>query len=109
VTERQAFLAAICAQPDEDMPRLAFADWLDEHGEHDRAEFVRVQVALAALPGCRHKPTPQELQFADGTVQYMDMPDCGRCERCERLVALRARERELWARARAVLGLPDPS
>src|SRR5262249_48465802 len=24
-----------------------FADWLDEHGEHDRAEFIRLQIALA--------------------------------------------------------------
>jgi uncharacterized protein (TIGR02996 family) len=31
VTERDALLAAIRANPDDDTPRLMFADWLDEH------------------------------------------------------------------------------
>lgn len=31
MTERDALLAAIRANPDEDTPRLAFADWLDEN------------------------------------------------------------------------------
>jgi uncharacterized protein (TIGR02996 family) len=41
-----AFLAAILAAPDDDAPRLIYADYLDEQGECDRAEFIRVQVAL---------------------------------------------------------------
>ena len=51
--ERRALIAAIIANPDEDTPRLAFADWLQEHGdEHDRAraEFIRLQVKAARLP-----------------------------------------------------------
>jgi uncharacterized protein (TIGR02996 family) len=44
-----AFLAAICAQPDEDTPRLAFADWLDEHDRPVRAQFIRDQIALARM------------------------------------------------------------
>src|SRR5262245_31152087 len=35
--------------PEEDAPRLVLADWLDDHGEADRAEFVRAQVELARL------------------------------------------------------------
>ncbi len=27
-----------------------FSDWLEEHGEFDRAEFIRVQVQRASLP-----------------------------------------------------------
>jgi uncharacterized protein (TIGR02996 family) len=38
-----ALLAAIHANPDEDTPRLLYADWCDENGEHDRAELIRVQ------------------------------------------------------------------
>jgi uncharacterized protein (TIGR02996 family) len=41
------FLAAIAARPDDDLPRLIFADWLDEHGRGDRAEFIRLQCAAA--------------------------------------------------------------
>ncbi|MBY0457976.1 MAG: TIGR02996 domain-containing protein, partial [Gemmataceae bacterium] len=33
MTDRDALLAAICANPAEDTPRLAFADWLDEHAD----------------------------------------------------------------------------
>ena len=41
------FLAAIRAAPDDDAPRLIYADWLDEHGQAERAEFIRVQCELA--------------------------------------------------------------
>src|SRR5437588_196244 len=44
-----AFLQAICAEPDEDAHRLVYADWLDENGRPERAEFIRVQCALAKL------------------------------------------------------------
>src|SRR5262245_10416046 len=42
-----AFLAAIRDAPEDDLPRLVCADWLDENGQPDRAEFVRVQVELS--------------------------------------------------------------
>jgi uncharacterized protein (TIGR02996 family) len=45
-----ALYAAICAHPDEDTPRLAFADLLDEDGDAGRAAFVRKQVELARVP-----------------------------------------------------------
>ncbi len=45
--QAQAFLEAILECPDDDAPRLIFADWLDEHGDADRAEFIRIQCALA--------------------------------------------------------------
>ncbi len=43
------FLDAILAQPESDVPRLAFADWLDAQGD-PRGEFIRVQCELARLP-----------------------------------------------------------
>lgn len=46
--ERESFLRAIVANPDDDLPRLIFADWLAVHGEPERAEFIRVQCELAA-------------------------------------------------------------
>lgn len=52
MTDRDAFIAAIAAAPADDTPRLAFADWLEEHGDAARAGFVRDQVRLATLrPG----------------------------------------------------------
>ena len=45
-----AFLASIADRPDDDLPRLVYADWLDENGQPDRAEFIRTQIELANLP-----------------------------------------------------------
>lgn len=46
MSDRSALLAAIAGQPDEDTPRLVYADWLEEFGEtdFDRAtvEFIRM-------------------------------------------------------------------
>lgn len=44
MTERDALLRAILQQPEEDTVRLAFADYCDEDGESDYAEFIRGQV-----------------------------------------------------------------
>jgi uncharacterized protein (TIGR02996 family) len=48
--DRVAFLRAIAEHPDDDLPRLVYADWLDEHGDPARAEFIRVQCELARAP-----------------------------------------------------------
>src|SRR5579883_1931059 len=42
-------LDAVCEAPDDDGPRLIYADLLDERGD-PRGEFIRVQLALAKLP-----------------------------------------------------------
>jgi uncharacterized protein (TIGR02996 family) len=44
-----AFLADILEHPEDDTPRLVFADWLDDHAQPERAEFIRLQVELARL------------------------------------------------------------
>ena len=45
MSDRAAFLAAIAAAPADDLARLIIADWLDEHGDTARAEFIRLQCA----------------------------------------------------------------
>jgi uncharacterized protein (TIGR02996 family) len=53
MSDEKALLAAIRDHPDEDTPRLVYADWLDEHATNDaqraRAEFIRVQCELARI------------------------------------------------------------
>jgi uncharacterized protein (TIGR02996 family) len=44
------FIRQILANPDEDAPRLAYAGWLEQQGERDRAELIRCQVEAARLP-----------------------------------------------------------
>ena len=48
-TTQAAILRTILDNPDDDTPRLVLADWLDENGEADRAEFIRVQIDLSRL------------------------------------------------------------
>jgi len=50
MTEREGLLRAICEAPDDDAPRLVYADWLDEHGDPLQAEFIRVQIEMARIP-----------------------------------------------------------
>src|SRR5262249_24085793 len=45
-----ALLQDVIAHPDEDGPRLIYADWIEENGRPERAEFIRVQCELARLP-----------------------------------------------------------
>lgn len=48
-----AFLDAIAEAPDDDLTRLAYADWLEENGDGDRparAELIRVQCEADRLP-----------------------------------------------------------
>lgn len=47
MSEADAQLAAIRQAPDDDAPRLIYADWLDEQGQVERAEFIRLQILLA--------------------------------------------------------------
>jgi uncharacterized protein (TIGR02996 family) len=79
MTDREALLQAILENPDDDAPRLVYADWLDEHGDADRAEFIRVQCELA-----RGASTPRrsevltdrarQLQSAHGSRWERDLP-----------------------------------
>jgi uncharacterized protein (TIGR02996 family) len=46
--EEEALLQAIADEPDDDGPRLIFADWLEERAD-PRAELIRVQCTLERL------------------------------------------------------------
>jgi uncharacterized protein (TIGR02996 family) len=43
----EALLRGCKEAPEEDEPRHILADWLEEHGEADRAEFIRLQLRLS--------------------------------------------------------------
>lgn len=83
MNEESALLAAIILQPDEDVPRLAYADWLQERDQEPRAEFIRVQVELARLQPLTNHGT--------------SLIDLCVCDDCLRRDELRARERHLKA------------
>ena len=49
MTDHDALLAAVLADPDDDGPRLVMADLLDDLGQPERAELIRVQCKLARI------------------------------------------------------------
>lgn len=46
----QPLLEAIRADPGDELARRAYADWLEETGEPERAEFIRLQLHLRTRP-----------------------------------------------------------
>jgi uncharacterized protein (TIGR02996 family) len=61
------------ADPHNHLPRLVFADWLEEHGDAARAEFIRVQCAYATIcPPCggKHRTdVPLDEEFRESAFQ----------------------------------------
>ncbi len=48
--QEQALLQAVLADPDDDAVRLVYADWFEDNGDPDRAEFIRLQLERAHRP-----------------------------------------------------------
>lgn len=48
MTEDEPFIVGIRAEPLDDLRRLVYADWLDEHDRPAEAEYLRLVAALAA-------------------------------------------------------------
>lgn len=71
-----SFLQAIADAPEEDAPRLVYADWLEEHGDEsdrERAEFIRAQCLLACIPSADPRYVAlaaREKELRDGSVAH---------------------------------------
>lgn len=99
--DETGIFSAICSQPAEDTPRLAYADWLDERAERDsriltgpdgqtpRAEFIRVQVEIS-----RYGPRQECCDRAGNTITDTDPKRAIPCD-CAWAVLCR-REYELF-------------
>jgi uncharacterized protein (TIGR02996 family) len=96
------FVEDVCRHRGDDTPRLIFADWLDEHGEGERAEFIRLQTCIAAIEqtcscaACvRRRGGGQHTNGPCAVDQERDVVDA---EGRTRQALLRRRERELLGR-----------
>jgi uncharacterized protein (TIGR02996 family) len=59
------FIQTIIANPDDDAPRLIYADWLEEQGD-PRGEFIRIQCELAKMP--EDDPRRWDLELRQGRL-----------------------------------------
>ena len=85
-SDQKQLLRAILENPDEDTPRLMYADWLDEHDDAARAEFIRLQCKLADRLRREHVPADDpdtkrefELQRQLGARWLAEMPALAGC------------------------------
>src|SRR5262245_11162441 len=67
MNDHDALLRAIGEHPEEDTPRLMYADWLEENGQPERAVFVRAQVERAR-PGLS---AAEKYPFVRKNVHYL--------------------------------------
>jgi uncharacterized protein (TIGR02996 family) len=85
---KQGLLKAIAANPDDDLPRLVLADWLEENGDEVRAHFIRLQCRRAQLS--EEDPEAEtldrqewELRRAHGDAWQRELPTWARRLRCQ--------------------------
>lgn len=99
MTAEAALLAPILANPTDDTPRLVFADWLEEGGQPERAEFIRVQCEIArlerAVGACDFIKTdrPPSDTCYDRRADLDEVRSAG-CKSCRSRMPLH--ERQLW-------------
>ena len=73
MNDHDALLRAIGDHPEEDTPRLMYADWLDENDQPERADFVRNQIELGR-PGLtaaeRHPLVKKNVHYLNNWVPH---------------------------------------
>lgn len=83
MTDADALLASILDRPDDDLPRLVFADWLDEQGNESdaaRAAFIRVGCEIAELERERVRRFNDAIDWKECTG--ISATWCGNCGDC---------------------------
>lgn len=90
------FTSAIIAEPADDGLRLIYADFLEENGEPEHGEFIRVQCELAKLLCHQPEQDDEDLPRTSDSMWCNDS-DCQHCH--GRGKALRRREGDLFANA----------
>jgi uncharacterized protein (TIGR02996 family) len=62
----RAFLDDVAAHPEDDGPRLVYADWLDDNGQPHRAELIRIQCRLATMG--ENDPERLDLEYREADL-----------------------------------------
>jgi uncharacterized protein (TIGR02996 family) len=107
----QALLRGCKENPLDDLPRQVLADWLEDNGDPDRAEFVRTQLRLARLPWYDPEVPELEARQAELLRQHADAWLAGPlalglpgCSFCRGMIVTQGRPADF----RGVLSPPGP-
>jgi uncharacterized protein (TIGR02996 family) len=125
MNERDAFLKALSDNEDDTPTRMVYADWLDDHGEHEEADRQRKWPAAKEwlVQFCQdNNPDPDE-DPDEWVISYEELLELGRTAveqanesrfgfscgnnmtMCD---ALRANRRKFWKNWSIVTGIPLP-
>jgi uncharacterized protein (TIGR02996 family) len=82
-SDGEALFRAVCENPAEDTPRLVYADWLEENGRPERAEFIRLQCEAWNLCPDYPDETARRVRASEllrlfGDRWYGELPDLPR-------------------------------
>jgi uncharacterized protein (TIGR02996 family) len=116
-TDAVLLMRAICSSPEDDTPRLAYADLIQEQGDDTRAEFIRVQCELARIAPDTFQEDSEEC-YACFSHRTRKQHSNGKCLCTKRLRSLRIREAETcypyvaeylipWASIKFTRGFPS--
>ena len=122
MNERAGFLKLLAENEDDTTTRLVYADWLDDHGEHEEADRQRKWPAAKEwfVRFCqKNNPSPDDpderiipykelIELGRGAVEQSDGKEywfsCG--SNLTMCAALRADCREFWENWSIVTGIP---
>ena len=78
MSDEHGLLAACRADPDDDTPRIVYADWLNENNREIQAEFIRKQIRLGecvkAEAGAKGQVSHDTLRLWDELAEELEMP-----------------------------------
>ena len=80
MTDTGTYYQPILEKPFDDLPRLIYADRLEEYGDTERAEFIRLQIRISELPN-RCLKNKRQLDDCSSWTKSNFVNNC-RCEVC---------------------------
>lgn len=127
MSERNAFLKFLSDNEDDTTTRLVYADWLDDHGEHEEADRQRKWPAAKEwlVRFCEASNSRDDSDPYEWMISYKDLIELGQeaIDRADKdgevwlscgnnmtmCYALQEASREFWKNWSIVTGIPVPS
>lgn len=78
MNREQALLQTVLDNPDDNVPRLAYADYLMENGKNNQGQLIKCQIEYAQMSGCTSCDDTGEIGPCGLTNYFTDCKGCKR-------------------------------